>query len=218
MQGAPVAQQLYSTTRSMPLQQEATSRAAFDSSFGCALEADGLHWSRASGAAYVKAARFAPSALRSDRRNYNVDAGDKMSLAKSVEHSQRVYSCFSSGSSRFGPRHGRAAGPGPGTYFGDVSRVSMQLQGQAPVISATGRNPLGVSRVGPQGPRKTSAFASTVKRDPGMPRLRPRTEPGGIGGGGFASLKEDAQHWNARFGGPLGPKGGAGRFGRAART
>eukprot|EP01046_Picozoa_sp_COSAG06_P058994 COSAG06_NODE_12048_length_1430_cov_1.114200_2_plen_208_part_00 len=206
-----MAQQLYSTTRKMPFQEDAASRggAAFDSSFGCALDMDGLHWSRASGAAYVKAQRFAPSDLKADRRNYNVDAGDKMSLAKSVEHSQRVYSCFSSGSSRFGARHGYPTGPGPGAYFGDVSRVAMQLQGQAPVISAIGRNPLGVSRIGPQGPRKSSAFASAVPRTAPTPRLRPRTEPGGLGGGGFASLKEDAAHWRQR--------GGAGRFGRAPR-
>ena len=48
---APVAQQLYSSTRSMPFQEEAAARggAAFDSSFGCALDLDSLHWSRARG-------------------------------------------------------------------------------------------------------------------------------------------------------------------------
>ena len=208
----PVAQQLYTSTRSMPFQEQAASRggAAYDSSFGSALELDSLHWSRAPGAAPVRARRFAPSDLKLDRRNYNVDAGDKMSLSKSVEYSQRVYSCFSSGSQRLGPRHAYSQGPGPATYFSDVSRVAMQVQGQAPVISSIGRNPLGVSRVGPQGPRKSSAFASAVPRQPAAPHLRPRTEPGGNGGGNFASLQEDAHHWRHR--------GGAGRFGRAPRT
>lgn len=207
----PVAQQLYSSTRSMPFQEEAASRggAAFDSSFGAALDLDCLHWNRARGAAHVRARRFAPSDLQLDRRNYNVDAGDKMSLSKSVEHSQRVYSCFSSGSHRFGPRHGYSSGPGPATYFSDVSLVAMQLQGQAPVVSSIGRNPLGVSRSGPQGPRKSSAFASAVPRQSAASRLRPRTEPGGKGGGNFATLQSDANHWRHR--------GGAGHFSRAPR-
>ena len=48
---APVAQQLYSSTRSMPFQEEAAARggAAFDSSFGCTLDMDSLHWNRARG-------------------------------------------------------------------------------------------------------------------------------------------------------------------------
>lgn len=207
----PVAQQLYSSTRSMPFQEEAAARggAAFDSSFGCALDRDHLRWSRAPGAAHVRARRFAPSDLKLDSRNYNVDAGDKMSLSKSVEHSQRVYSCFSSGSQRFGSRHGYSQSPGPGSYFSDVSRLAMQLQGQAPVMTSIGRNPLGVSRVGPQGPRKTSAFACSVPRQPSASRLRPRTEPGGVGGGNFATLRDDAKHWRNHA--------GAGRFGRATR-
>ncbi len=208
----PVAQQLYSSTRSMPFQEEAAARggAAFDSSFGAALDLDSLHWNRARGAAHVRARRFAPSDLQLDRRNYNVDAGDKMSLSKSVEHSQRVYSCFSSGSQRFGPRHGYSHGPGPATYFSDISRAAMQLQGQAPVITSIGRNPLGMSRIGPQGPRNSSAFACAVPRQPAATRLRPRTEPGGKGGGNFATLQADANHW--------GQRGGAGPFGRARRT
>lgn len=208
----PVAQQLYSSTRSMPFQKEAAARggASFDSSFGCALDMDSLHWSRAPGAAHVRARRFAPLEPGLDRRNYNVDAGDKISLSKSVEHSQRVYSCFSSGSSRFGPRHGYSQGPGPGTYYSDVSRVAMQLQGQMPVISSIGRTPLGVTRIGPQGPRKSRPFACAVPRQPAPDRLRPRTEPGGVGGGNFATLKDDANHWRLH--------GGAGRFGRAPRT
>ena len=65
----PVAQQLYSSTRSMPFQEQAASRggAAYDSSFGSALELDILHWSRAPGAAPVRARRFAPSDLKLDQ-------------------------------------------------------------------------------------------------------------------------------------------------------
>ena len=144
--GQPVAQALYAGTRPMPWQQSTGGGAAFDSSFGCALDLDGLAWARSSGGAKVNAKRFgAGTPSGSDRRNYNVD---QLSLAKGVEHSQRVYSCFSSTSSRFGASLSNTAdGPGPGAYFSDVSRQAMVVQNQAPIVSALGRTPLGVSRI-----------------------------------------------------------------------
>ena len=215
--GQPVAQALYAGTRPMPWQQSTGGGAAFDSSFGCALDLDGLAWARSSGGAKVNAKRFgAATPSGSDRRNYNVD---QLSLAKGVEHSQRVYSCFSSTSSRFGASVSNTAdGPGPGAYFSDVSRQAMVVQNQAPIVSALGRTPLGVSRiVGPGFPGaalppessaglprlRSSAFASTVPRQPRPGRGRPNSEPG------YSSVGQDAQHWRNR--------GGAGRFGRAVR-